>query len=126
MVAFLLGTTLWLVAIYLAHVPLTVILFALGWIPVGVSNVMLQTFRQTAVPEDLIGRVTSASYSMSSAATPVGFLAGGAVGDVFGSKLTLMYAGFGFLAIVLMFAVVPGLRGLKPLNAIEPTDVRLD
>lgn len=114
--SFLLASVSWIGASVLTWLPATVVLFGLAWIPIGAFNVMVQTICQTAVPDDLLGRVTSALISVGAIASPVGSLVGGAAGTIFGSRVVLSAAGLGLLSIASFFALSASLRTFPPVE----------
>ncbi len=56
-----------------------------------IINSLYQTFVQTAVPADKLGRVTSIDHALSSAISPIGSLISGPLALVFGIPLLLFY-----------------------------------
>ncbi|WP_227357077.1 MFS transporter [Haladaptatus salinisoli] len=122
------GCLLWLGAVYAPWPPLAVGLFALAWVPAGVSNVMGNTLEQTVTPNRLLGRVASVTASASTLTLPVGALLGGVAGSVIGTPSTMAIAGstLGFASLV--YAVRPRLRRLPAMNDIDPEefDIGLD
>jgi hypothetical protein len=53
---------------------------------VGVSNVIIATFRQSYCPAGMIGRVTATMRFVAFGATPVGALVAGALGTALGIR----------------------------------------
>ncbi|WP_115864648.1 MFS transporter [Halorussus litoreus] len=123
---FAFSAVLWFASVFMGNVWLTIVIFGLAWVPVGVYNVMIQTIRQTAVPEDLIGRVTSVAVSGSALAAPLGSISGGAIAEVIGVRLTLAGVSLCFLPVVVIFATHPQLRNLPSLASISPDDIVLE
>lgn len=123
---FAFSAVLWFSSIFMGNVWLTIIVFGLAWVPVGVYNVMIQTIRQTAVPEDLIGRVTSVAVSGSALAAPLGSISGGAIAEAVGARLTLAGVSLFFLPVVVIFALHPQLRDLPSLASVSPDDIVID
>ncbi|GAA2838326.1 MFS family permease [Nonomuraea rubra] len=82
---------------------------ALAWGGTGagfaVWNVLSVTLRQREVPPELLGRVNSASRTLSMAAAPLGALAGGALATVAGLRAPLWIAGAGLAVLAVVFAV---------------------
>lgn len=114
------GLVTWLGAVYSPWVLLTVGLFALAWVPVGIGNVMWRTMIQRVTPDAFIGRVTSISSSAAMAALPVGSLVGGAIGDSLGSVTTMALTSVGFGVVALYFVSQPRLRTLPAMNDLDP------
>lgn len=115
----------WFVAVSTQWLPATVALFCCAWIPVGATNVMLSSMRQTVVPEELLGRVTSVSASASVAAMPVGSLLGGSAAEAVGSTVVVAVTGIGFLFVALYWAIHPLLRDVPAVENIDPTNYGL-
>nr|WP_227777598.1 hypothetical protein [Haladaptatus pallidirubidus] len=115
----------WLAAVYAQWLPMTVALFCLAWIPIGVTNTIFMTLIQTYVPEELVGRVTSVSISASAAAMPIGSLLGGIAGDAFGSTLVVAVTGAGFLFVTLYWIAHPLLRHVPAVEEIDPVEYGL-
>ena len=118
-VGFTLSAVAWFAAVAVHSLPLTVGLFFLAWIPVGVTNVIFAAVMQSVVPERLVGRVTSLTASAASLAMPVGSLLGGWAGDVWGPGLVVSVAGVGFLVITVGWLGHPHLRGLPPADDVD-------
>ncbi|MEU4231587.1 MFS transporter [Nonomuraea sp. NPDC026600] len=82
---------------------------ALAWGGTGagfaVWNVLSVTLRQREVPAELLGRVNSASRTLSMTAAPLGALAGGALAAVAGLRAPLWIAGIVLAAATVVFAV---------------------
>lgn len=119
-VGFTVGGMLWLSALTVAQTLGTAALFALAWLPVGVTNVVLAAFQQSVVPEGLLGRVTSVTTSGSVAAAPLGSFLGGAVADAWGPTTVVAATGFGFLFVALGWVVHPLLRGMPAIDDVDP------
>lgn len=73
---------------------------------VGVTNIIMASFRQMYCPPGMLGRVTATVRFVTMGATPVGALLGGVLGTAFGVR--------GALWILLAFAVLPGTALLTP------------
>ncbi len=117
-----LGACCWLAAVLVSSPALTVVLFGLAWVPVGVSSVLGSTLNQRVFPADLLGRVSATKGTASGATLPLGSLVGGAVAEVLGTTPTmaLTAGGFGFTAIYVLLR--PRLRGLPAVRAATPED----
>jgi MFS family permease len=119
------GFFLWIAAVYSPWPVLTVALFALTGIPIGVTNVMGQTLIQTVTPEDLLGRVTSVDASVSTLTVPIGSLLGGIMGSIVGVVTTTAVAAFSFAFVSLYFAIRPRLRNLPAVNNIDQAEFNI-
>jgi MFS family permease len=119
------GFLLWLGAVYSPWPALTVILFVLTGIPVGITNVMGQTLIQTVTPDDLLGRVTSVDASVATLTVPIGSFLGGIVSSAVGIVMTMTIAAFSFGFVSLYCAIRPRLRHLPAMNDIDPTEFNI-
>jgi MFS family permease len=92
----------------LAALP-TPVITALVWGDTGFTfalwNVLSVTLRQRLVPPDLLGRVNSASRTLSTTAVPLGALAGGAVAGVLGLRAAFWLSGFAVAVLAVAFAL---------------------
>jgi len=113
------GFFLWIAAVYSPWPVLTVVLFAITGIPIGVTNVMGQTLIQTVTPEDLLGRVTSVDASVSTLTVPIGSFLSGVMGSVVGVVTTMAVAAFSFAFVSLYFTIRPRLRSLPAMDNID-------
>lgn len=113
------GFFLWVGAVYSPWPALTVALFAITGIPIGVTNVMGQTLIQTVTPEELLGRVTSVDASVSTLTVPIGSFLGGTMGSLVGVVTTMAVAAFSFAFVSLYFAIRPRLRSLPAMDNID-------
>ncbi|WP_440008181.1 MFS transporter [Halomicrococcus sp. SG-WS-1] len=113
------GFVMWIVAVYSPWPALTVVLFALTGVPMGVTNVMGQTLIQTVTPDDLLGRVTSVDASVATLTVPFGSLLGGIAGSTFGVVPTMAVAAFSFAFVSLYFSLRPRLRRLPAVDNIK-------
>lgn len=93
------------------------ILLALGSFAAMVGNVVVITLRQAAVPDHLLGRVTSAYRLIALGALPLGGLLGGALARGFG--LTAPFLAGAFALTVLAFALAPVLTTRAMDGAID-------
>jgi predicted MFS family arabinose efflux permease len=90
-----------LAAIGLAPAPLVVGgLLALVGFGQMVWNVVAVTYRQTAVPDGMLGRVNSVYRLIAYGSFPLGALMGGLIAERAGLRATWWFAGAGTLALV--------------------------
>lgn len=118
-VGFVISGLLWTTAIVTDWLPITAVLFALAFVPVGVVNVQVATLIQSVPPEELVGRISSVLGSASAAAIPVGSLVGGAIAETVGARTTILGVGFGVFALAVYVLLIPGLRTLPRLEMVE-------
>jgi len=84
------------------------------------ANVLITTVIQTIVPLEMMGRVDSASSSISSAATPIGFLLSGVLVGFVGTNnlfLACAIAGIALVAISLLFTDVASVDQPAPQDS---------
>lgn len=117
---FLLAAICWAGAVTLAWPPLTVLLFGLAFVPVGVYNVLVSATLQSGVPETLLGRVTSTAGSVTAVVGPAGMLFGGYLGEPLGSSVVVLGSAVGFCLLGLYWLLVPSLRRFPSVDAVEP------
>lgn len=68
--------------VVVSSLPVVLVLAFVGTVPIGVNNVVVSSIVQSAVDSEVLGRVVAVLQSVTTAAMPVGNLAGGAVGSV--------------------------------------------
>jgi hypothetical protein len=87
----------------------TPVVAALVWGESGFTfalwNVLSVTLRQRLVPPGLLGRVNSASRTLSTTAVPLGALAGGAVAAVLGLRAAFWLSGLAVTVLAAVFAL---------------------
>jgi MFS family permease len=118
-VAFFVSGVAWLGAVSVGWLPGTVVLFAIAFVPVGITNVLIVSVIQAVVPERLLGRVTAVLGSASAVATPFGALGGGSVASLLGPVSVIAVAGVAFLFLAGYVASVSTLRRLPAIGDIE-------
>jgi MFS family permease len=99
----------------------TVLLVVLATFPSGIVNVQLAAAVQSAVPDDLVGRVSSLLGSAASVAIPVGSLVGGALASGVGPRGAMLFNGVAFFALAAYTLAVPSLRSLDAAAEVELT-----
>ncbi len=75
-----------------------------------IINSLYQTFIQTTVPPDKLGRVTSVDHALSSAISPIGSLISGPLALVFGIQGLLIYCSLIGIFVTLGFWSFTGIR----------------
>jgi MFS family permease len=87
-----------------------------------VGLVIWMTLIHERVQGDLLGRVNSIDWLVSTSLMPIALVVVGPLADAFGARALLAVAGFGGALLVLSFLLVPGvLAGEKLQNQPEPT-----
>ena len=105
--------------------PATVALFFLSFVPVGAFNVLFFTMLQSAVADDLLGRVSSVVTSAATAAVPVGSAVGGVAAGLVGSRFVMYWWAGGTVVFGLYVASRPALRSLPPAPDLDASSLRL-
>jgi len=95
----LMGVTLLVVALA-PHPVLVGMLLAIVGFGQMVWNVVAVTYRQTVVPDGMLGRVNSVYRLIAYGSFPVGALAGGLIAEFAGLRSPWLFAGVGTLALV--------------------------
>jgi MFS family permease len=80
-------------------------------------NVLSVTLRQRLVPSGLLGRVNSASRTVSTAAVPLGALAGGAIAGAFGLRASFWLSGLAVAVLAAVFALTAPARAAVAVDA---------
>jgi predicted MFS family arabinose efflux permease len=104
-----------LIAGLTAQYEIAVVGIALVGATSGCWNVTVISYRQGAVPAQLLGRVTSSSRVLALSATPIGAELGGLLARGYGLHAPYLIGGCALLAATLAAA-----RGLGPAPATEP------
>ncbi|AGB17404.1 protein of unknown function (DUF894) [Halovivax ruber XH-70] len=119
------GAGCWVAAVLAPSTTLTVVLFGLAWVPIGISGVLTATLNQRLFPADALGRVAATKGTASGATLPLGSVIGGLVGELLGVTTTMALAasGFGFTAVYILLR--PRLRQLPAVEAATPADFDL-
>ncbi|MGH9035033.1 MAG: MFS transporter [Acidimicrobiia bacterium] len=94
------------------HPVVAAVFLALDGAMAGVWNVLAVGLRQSRVPDQLLGRVTSSYRFFGRGIRPVGALAGGLVAGAFGLRAPFLLAAAGLLGATLL--ALPALRSLAP------------
>jgi hypothetical protein len=91
--AFMISGILWGISIFSPWTWLMIAIYGLAWFPGGVTNILINTCMQRGIPKHLLGRVFSASFSLSGIAMPLGSLIGGVLGVMVGSVYVILFSG---------------------------------
>lgn len=114
-----LTTCLWIFAALIPSTFLSILAFGLAWIPIGSLNILFGTITQMIIPNELLGRVTSASYSLSALSLPFGSLIGGALSTAVNNEVVFMFTGAGSLLAGLIWLMNSRLRQLPEVTNIS-------
>ncbi|WP_349409361.1 MFS transporter [Pseudalkalibacillus sp. SCS-8] len=91
--AFFISGLLWAISVFSPWTWLLITIYGLAWFPGGVTNILINTCMQRGIPKHLLGRVFSASFSISGIAMPLGSLLGGLLGVIIGSVYVILISG---------------------------------
>ncbi|TFE00595.1 MFS transporter [Jeotgalibacillus salarius] len=97
--AFIISGILWATSIFSPWTWLMIAIYGLAWFPGGVTNILINTCMQRGIPKHLLGRVFSASFSLSGMAMPLGSLIGGILGMMIGSTYVILFSGIVVLLV---------------------------
>lgn len=98
-IAFSVSGILWAMSVMSPNIWMMMLIYGLSWVPGGVTNILINSYIQKGIPQHLLGRVFSASYSLSGIAAPIGSLCGGILGEVFGSEGIIAASGLSVFLI---------------------------
>jgi len=124
-ICFTLGGICWVFAGWMTSPILTCLLFGIAWIPVGAVNILFAGLIQSAVPNEILGRTTSITYSISVSAMPIGSLMGGSLANHLGSSFIFSLSGIGLVLIAFVWLIHPQLRNLSTQETIDAEVLRL-
>lgn len=110
--------TFWLAA---SFVPVwySLSFYCIGFIGVGVINILIFSLIQQQVENKMIGRVITILISISSIGQPFGALLGGAVSSFFSPVYPIIMAGVTMLSFSLYFLAHPLLRSLQSIDHLS-------
>jgi MFS family permease len=77
------------------------------------------TLLQTLVPGELLGRVTSLDWFVSTSLVPISFALTGPVSAGLGAQTTLVVAGLAAAGVTFLFLLVPGVRDTERDGSLE-------
>ncbi|GAE37639.1 MFS transporter [Halalkalibacter akibai] len=119
--AFIISGILWTISVFSPWTWLMIIIYALAWFPGGVTNILINTFMQRGIPKHLLGRVFSASFSLSGIAMPLGSLIGGALGVIIGSVYVILCSGIVIFLVGVFWSIDKVTRTLPKLEEVTET-----
>ncbi|OIB59227.1 MFS transporter [Natrialba sp. SSL1] len=119
-IGFLASTLSWTIALSVDSALITAVGIGAAWIITGSYNVISASLKQSYVPDALLGRISSISFSISVGALPLGSLLGGLAGDVFGATAVMGTVGVAFVGLAGYWYVHPQLRTLPAVDRLDP------
>lgn len=102
---------------------ISVMTFFIGWIPVGILNVLSQTMIQLSVPVHQLGIAMGSMIGISTLLAPLGALLGGIFGQLIGSSATILYSSLLLLFVGVYWLSKKSIRGLPKLKNIVRKEV---
>lgn len=119
MVLPLLSFMLWVSAIFMSSDWVSVIFLGLAFLPFGMMSILLITFLQTSIDENMLARVSSIIDSILVSAMPLGALLGGILSPVIGVGNMMLISSSGLLAIAFYFLANKKIRTLPKIDDIQ-------
>ncbi len=99
-------------------VSLLIAAFFINEVGVAISNVQVVSLRQTLTPDHLLGRVNASYLLVVYGATPIGALAGGLLGGLFGLR-TALTVGVCCLPLALVWIVFSPIRTFHTIDHLS-------
>lgn len=124
-VSFFIGSIMWTFSALIGNNILSITMFGLASIPIGITNVILFSTLQNIIPERLLGRVLSVIISIGSFSMPIGSLIGGFLSPIISVELILAFCGCGFLLVSVYILVMSDLRKLPSSKNLKPTNFKI-
>jgi MFS family permease len=98
--------------------PIVVAVVLMGGITAG--QIVWGTLQHRFVPNELLGRVSSVDWLVSTSLLPLSFLVAGPAGEAFGPRRTLIVAGIAGAAVMLACLLIPGIGDLPQDKEAAP------
>jgi MFS family permease len=98
--------------------PIVVAFVLMGGITAG--QIVWGTLEHRYVPNELLGRVSSVDWLVSTSLLPLSFLVAGPAGEAFGPRRTLIIAGIAGAAAMLACLLIPGIGDLPQEQEAAP------
>ncbi|WP_227380086.1 MFS transporter [Haladaptatus halobius] len=115
---FVCSSVLWLGAIVIPGRVPTILLLTVSRIPIGIYSVCVLAVLQTAIPNELLGRVTAVISSATNIVVPAGLLCGGVLGEYISSESVMVAGGIGIFLMAMYWLLVPSLRRFEPPTTV--------
>ncbi|MED4019191.1 MFS transporter [Sutcliffiella cohnii] len=110
--AFLIGFCFWISSIFMPSKTLAIILFGFAWIPLGVTNVVMNSAILGMIPQKFVARTITVAASIGTLMMPIGSLLGGYIATVLDITLVFGLLSSGFLFISIFWVLNSTLRNL--------------
>lgn len=114
-----LSSCLWMSSVFLPSPLASVVVLGFAFIPFGMMSILLITFLQVSIAEQLLARVSSTLDSFLVAALPLGALLGGLLPHVIGVEWTMFSSALGLIIISIYFATNKENRDLPTIEEIS-------
>ncbi|MGX9807932.1 MFS transporter [Exiguobacterium acetylicum] len=111
-IAALLSGLFWISSFLIDAGLLSIVLFGIAWIGIGVNSIYLYTLIQVNLPPDYLGTGFSFVSSLLGSLSPLGYFAGGVFGEWISSTTILLISGIGYFGFFCYFLLHPLLRAL--------------
>ncbi|MDE4083571.1 MFS transporter [Planococcus maritimus] len=115
----LLSFLLWASSIFTSSNWTSTVFLGLAFVPFGMMRILLITFLQTSIDENLLARVSSIIDSVIVSAMPLGALLGGMLSPVIGVNYMMLISSLGLIAIVFYFLLNKNIRTLPKIEDIK-------
>jgi len=116
--AALVSGVFWIGSAYLS-IWYSLIFYCMGFIGVGVINILIFSIVQQQVEERMIGRVITILISLSAIGQPIGALFGGAMSSILSPIYPVIMAGMIMVVFSIYFLAHPLLRSLQPIDKLS-------
>ena len=116
---FFISGVLWSISAIAASPYISIILFGLSQVSIGVTNVIFMSILQSVLPEEFIGRVFSFIASLTSIAAPFGSLLGGFTASLIGSDKVFFIGGIAMLFVSVYWVFQSSLRSIPSSERIS-------
>ncbi|GGB13168.1 MFS transporter [Macrococcus hajekii] len=123
--SFFISFCLWCLAPFF-NMYIFIILFSMGWISIGLLNVILASASQQVIPRDKLARVDSIKYSLGVITMPVGGVVGGMVTKYISVEFSFILSSIFFLFISLLWILHKDLRILPSQLDLKSTHLKIE
>ncbi|MCS4485701.1 MFS transporter [Staphylococcus americanisciuri] len=115
---------LWCLAPFF-NIYIFIMLFSLGWVSIGLLNVVLASASQQVIPRDKLARVDSIKYSLGVITMPLGGIIGGIITKYISVEFSFILASIFFLLISFLWILHKDLRTLPSQTNLTYTDMKI-
>lgn len=117
--AFCLSGAAWCLSVFTPWTWLVVLVYGLAWFPGGITNVIINSVIQKAIPEKRLGTVFAAASGLSGIAMPLGSLIGGALGVVAASSSVIAGCGIAVFCVGIFWVFDSTTRSLPSPDQVD-------